>query len=331
MEAGTIPAPGDERRSIRWLRQLQSTPWVPVYVAIVVLFIASRWMVGASFATLHNFWSIAVLGSFVAVVGAGQGLVILTGGIDLSVPWVITLGGIMTTRLTQGDNTPLVWVLPLTLAVGVAVGVVNGLGVVALRISPVIFTIAMNAIIEGVVLVVTGGTPKGSAPPALRQLMHSDLPGGVPVIVPALVLFAVVVGVLMSQTVAGKRAYAVGNGDLVSRLSGVRVGAVLIGVYAFSGLTAVLTGVLLTGYASQSYLGMGDDYLLPSIAAVVLGGASIIGGRGHYTGTLGGAILLSLLTSVLTSLSISEAAREIIFGGLILLAVLTVRERAHGG
>ena len=101
----------------------------------------------------------------------------------------------------------------------------------------------------------------------------------------------------------------------------------IIGVYAISGFCSVLAGILLTASSSQGFLGMGDQYLLPSIAAVVIGGASILGGRGHYTGTFGGAIFLALLTSVLTAISVSDATRDILYGVVILLAVLAARER----
>lgn len=318
-----------EAASRRWVRLLQATPWVPVYIAIVVLFFLSHWIVGPDFSTLSNFWSIVTLGSWIAVASAGQGLVILTGGIDLSIPWVITLAGILTTRWTNGVDGPLAWVLPAVLLLGAGVGAVNGLGVMLLGISPVVFTIAMNSIIEGVVLVVTGGTPKGQAPSLLKHAMNNSIGGsGVPVIAVLLAGFAIVASLYMSKTTAGKRTYAVGNSQLVARLSGVRVGWVVVGVYAISGLTASLTGIMLTGYASQSYLGMGDSILLPSIAAVVIGGASILGGRGHYLGSFGGAIFLSLLTAVLTSMSLTDAARSIIFGCVILLAIVAVRERA---
>jgi ribose transport system permease protein len=176
------------------------------------------------------------------------------------------------------------------------------------------------------VLVSTKGTPKGSSPPLLRDVMTNKV-AGVPIIVIALIVFAAVVILAMSRTAPGKRTYAVGNSELVAKLSGVRVPSVLIGVYAISAMCSVLAGMMLAGASSQSFLGMGDQYLLPSIAAVVIGGASILGGRGSYAGSFGGAIFLALLTSVLAAVSVSEATREIVFGVVILLAVIAVRER----
>jgi ribose transport system permease protein len=303
-------------------RALRARPWAAVWLAIVVLWIASRWIVNPGFQTLDNIWAVVTAATFIAVAGAGQGLVILTGGIDLSIPWMMTLGGVMIAKWTHGDNATLIWALPALLAVGAGLGAINGAAVTFLGIAPVIVTIAMNSVAQGIVLLSTNGTPTGSAPPLLRDVMVKHV-AGIPIIVLALLGFAIVVGVVMSRTTGGRRAYAVGNSERVARLSGVRVPAVIIGVYAISGLCAVLAGILLTASASQGFLGMGDQYLLPSIAAVVIGGASILGGRGHYTG----AIFLALLTSVLTAVSVSDATREILFGVVILLAVLAARER----
>jgi ribose transport system permease protein len=329
MTTATAPktAPTQPARPLqRVTRALRAAPWAPVWLAIVVLWIASRWIVGPGFQTLDNVWAIVTAASFIAVAAAGQGLVILTGGIDLSIPWMMTLGGVMIAKWTGGDNAALIWALPALLAVGLGLGAVNGAAVAFLGIAPVIVTIAMNSVAQGIVLLSTNGTPTGSAPPLLSDVMVKRV-AGIPVIVIALVVFAIVVGVTMSRTTGGRRTYAVGNSERVARLSGVRVPAVIVGVYAISGLCSVLAGILLTASSSQGFLGMGDDYLLPSIAAVVIGGASILGGRGHYTGTFGGAIFLALLTSVLTAVSVSDATREILYGVVILLAVLAARER----
>jgi ribose transport system permease protein len=312
--------------TVRAGRVVRSVPWAPVWLAIVVLWIASRWIVDPGFQSLDNIWSVATAASFIAVAAAGQGLVVLTGGIDLSVPWVMTLGGILITGWTNGANGALIWAFPLVLVVGAAIGAANGAGVTYLGMAPVIVTIAMNSIAQGIVLVSTKGTPKGSSPPLLRDVMTNKV-AGIPIIVVALIVFAVVIVLAMSRSAPGKRTYAVGNSELVAKLSGVRVPSVLIGVYAISGMCSVLAGMLLAGASSQSFLGMGDQYLLPSIAAVVIGGASILGGRGSYAGSFGGAIFLALLTSVLAAVSVSEATREIVFGVVILLAVIAVRER----
>lgn len=316
------------RPSMRWTTGRRAPSWLAAYLAVIVLFVASYWLVGPDFASLSGLWNILVLASFVALAGAGQGLVVLTGGIDLSIPWVMTLAGILTTAWADNNNAALSWTIPAVLAIAVGVGVVNGLGVVALGISPVVFTIGMNVILQGVVLVVTNGTPQGQAPPLLKGVMH-DRVAGIPIVVVLLVVFAVLVGLLMSRTSFGQRTYALGTSESVARLSGVSSSQVLLGVYAFSAVAAALAGILLTGYASQSYLGMGDAYLLPSIAAVVIGGSSILGGRGHYAGTFAGAVFLALLGSVIAATGLSNAMRQVLFGLVILVAVIAVRDRSR--
>jgi ribose transport system permease protein len=233
------------------LIRARGSVWVPAYLATIALFIAGHWLVGPGFTTLTNVWAIVIPASFVAIAGAGQGLVILSGGIDLSIPAGITVGGVATSWLTFGSGSKLVLALPLALLLGAGLGVVNGLGIAVLNISPVVMTIASNGITFGILLVLTGGTPPGSIPSALVNLMHHTV-ATIPLVVFVLAGFVLVISLIMSQTSFGKRVYAIGNSFEVARLSGVRIPSVSIGVYAISGVTAALTGELLTGYTSAS-------------------------------------------------------------------------------
>jgi ribose transport system permease protein len=140
-------------------------------------------------------------------------------------------------------------------------------------------------------------------------------------------MFVAVSVLLLGRTVFGRRIYAVGNGERIAALSGVPVGRTLIGVYILSGLCSAIVGVLLTGFSGQASLGMGDDYLLPSIAVVVIGGALITGGRGHYLGMLGGVLLLTALQTLLAGTMLPYATRTILFGLVVLVAVMALRER----
>ena len=140
-------------------------------------------------------------------------------------------------------------------------------------------------------------------------------------------LFVVGAVLLLGNTPFGRRVYAVGNGERVAALSGVPVGRTLIGVYMLSGLCSAIVGALLTGFSGQASLGMGDEYLLPSIAVVVIGGALITGGRGTYLGMLGGALLLTALQTLLAGTTLPIATRTILFGLVVLFAVMALRER----
>ena len=148
----------------------------------------------------------------------------------------------------------------------------------------------MNGFLQGAALLWSGGTPAGFAPPSLRWLMTGKIAGITPVIF-LLAIFVAFAVLLLGKTGFGRRVYAVGNSELAARLSGVRTGRVIVSVYILSALCAAVVGILLAGFSGQASLGMGDDYLLPSIAVVVVGGTLITGGRGHDLGMLGGALL----------------------------------------
>ncbi|MBB4000235.1 ribose/xylose/arabinose/galactoside ABC-type transport system permease subunit [Aureimonas pseudogalii] len=146
----------------------------------------------------------------------------------------------------------------------------------------------------------------------------------------ALLLLFLVAGTrLLGRTAFGRRVYAVGNSLEAARLSGIRTGRVIVGVYVLSAVCAALVGILLTGFSGQASLGMGDDYLLPSIAVVVVGGALITGGRGHFLGMVGGALLLTALQTLLAGTTLPYAFRALFFGCVDLAAVLALRERRN--
>jgi ribose transport system permease protein len=270
--------------------------------------------------------SLIVLSAFLAILALGQGTVILTGGLDLSVPWTIGLCGILLAGLVKGSDAALLYALPLVLAIGCLIGFLNGLGIVALGISPIVMTLAANGILQGLSLIYSNGTPDGFSSPLLRDFMTSRSLGFTPV-VPFIALFVVGAVVLLGRTPFGRRVYGIGNGERVAALSGIAVGPTIIKVYMLSGFCSALAGVLLTGFSGQASLGMGDDYLLPSIAVVVVGGALITGGRGHYLGMLGGVLLLTALQTLLAGTTLPYAMRAILFGLVVLGAVLALRER----
>jgi ribose transport system permease protein len=147
----------------------------------------------------------------------------------------------------------------------------------------------------------------------------------IPILVFPLAGFVVAAILLLQKTTFGRAVYAVGNSQTVARLSGVNVRATIVAVYAISALCAGLGGWMLLGFANQSFIGMGDQFLLPSIAAVVIGGASALGGRGKYIGTVGGALLLEALSAVLGAVFQSAATQDILYGVIILLAMVAVR------
>ncbi len=322
------PAPRAATARASWLERHRATLRyvLPAFVGFAAVVVATDLVYGNTLANLGYYNSLLVLSSFLAILALGQGAAILTGGLDLSLPWMIGLVGILTAGLIRGSDATAAWVVPLGLALGAGLGALNGAGIVLLGLPPIVMTLAMNGILQGAALVYSNGTPAGFASPAERWLMTGSL-GGVTPLVWFLAAFVALALLLLNRTTFGRRVYAVGNSPLVARLSGVGVGGTLIGVYALSGFCAALVGVLLSGFSGQASLGMGDEYLLPSIAAVVVGGTLITGGRGHYLGMLGGVLLLTALSTLLAGTTLPSAVRDIILGLVVLGAVLALRER----
>ncbi|MGF6232578.1 ribose transport system permease protein [Inquilinus ginsengisoli] len=264
------------------------------------------------------------LAAVIGLVAAGQTLVVIGGGIDLAVGAVITVTAILLPLLSW-DPTGLVGVAA-TLLVAAGIGFLNGLGIAALRVHPLIMTLAMATLLQGLLVIVAGGSAITVRNPVVEWL-GSARPAGVPVGILLWLVVSAGVLVLLHRTAVGARIFAFGTSPLAARLSGVDIGRTTVLLYTLSGLMAGIAGVLVLGMNRQGYVGIGDPYLLTSIAAVVLGGTSILGGRGTYAGTIPGAILLVTITALITVVNASPGWRSILFGGLILgLLLLSGRE-----
>jgi ribose transport system permease protein len=261
--------------------------------------------------------------SFLGIIASGLTLVILLGNIDLSIPWVVTIGGITATAVAGWWGAS--WTalgVPVALACGALVGLANGLGVAFLRIPSMVFTLGMNAVVQGIVVMYTGGNaPPDQATPILTWLAVRDTLH-VPNAVIAWALVGVLILVALNRTSFGRYVYAIGNSERVTYLSGISTRTVLIAAFVTNGACSAFAGAMLAGYAGKAYQAMGDPYLLPAIAAVVLGGTSILGGRGSYLGTVAGVILITVLESILSVMQIADSARQLIYGGMIIVMML---------
>ena len=217
--------------------------------------------------------------------------------------------------------------IPFGVACGVALGLVNGFGVAYLRIPSMIITLAVNAVAQGLMVVHTGGfSPQDASSPAMRTLATGELFFGLP---NALIVWALVGAgaiFLLNRTTFGRAVYGIGNRERAAYLSGINTQRVVLVAFALAGGLSAFGGVLLAGYASKAAQAMGDAYLLPAIAAVVLGGASILGGRGSYLGTVAGVILITLLQSILSVVQMPDAGRQIIYG-IVIVAMLLLYGR----
>jgi ribose transport system permease protein len=261
--------------------------------------------------------------SFLGVIATGMMIVILLGQIDLSVPWVVAVGGMMSSAVAAYGMAGATLAIPFGVACGVAIGLANGIGVAYLRIPSMIITLATNAVAQGLMVVYTGGfSPQDSAPEAVRYIATGFLLPGIPNAVIIWVVIGAAAIFLLTRSTFGRAVYAIGNRESAAFLSGVDTRRIVMIAFAISGGLSAFGGVLLAGYASKAAQSMGDPYLLPSIAAVVLGGTSILGGRGTYLGTIAGVILITLLQSILSVMQMPEAGRQIIYGVVIVAMLL---------
>jgi ribose transport system permease protein len=304
-------------------------PVVVAFACIVALLMIGS-LYSRSFLSPEYLLQQLKVASFLGVIATGEMLVILLGQIDLSVPWAVAVGGMMSTAATGWGPAGEALAIPFGVACGLGIGLVNGFGVAYLRIPSMIVTLAVNAVAQGLMVVHTGGfSPQDESSAAMRELATGATVFGIP---HALIVWSIVGAgavFLLSRTTFGRAVYGIGNRERAAYLSGVDTQKVVLAAFAIAGSLSAFGGVLLAGYASKAAQGMGDAYLLPAIAAVVLGGASILGGRGSYLGTVAGVILITLLQSILSVVQMPDAGRQIIYGAVIVAMLLIYgRERA---
>lgn len=274
-----------------------------------------------------------VVASFVGYVGVGQTLVFLVGGIDFSVVWVLNASAIVVVAVSDGRNGHLLQGLLAALGVGLVIGIVNGFGIAYLEVPAIVMTLGTNGVVQGLAMGFSNGLTCNSCKSASPHLLNSVLNGKLGGVLPGhLIVWAgviLVVSLVLSVTVFGRRVYAVGVNPVAAFLSGVSVRRLIIVLYTLSGLFAALAGITLAAFSNGASLGLGDPYLFQSIAAAVIGGVSILGGRGKYIGTVGGALVIVMLITILEAIQIPEYGRNMVYGAVILV-VLLVFARQRG-
>jgi len=266
------------------------------------------------------------IASYFGILAAGAMMVILLGHIDLSIPWTMSVAAIIATAFAglTGDGSLAPFSVPAALLFGCLVGLVNGVGVAFMRVPSMIWTLAVNAVLLGVQVFYTGGfNPQGIASPFMRDIAVGRAIGQIPNAFYVWVIVSFVMLFILLRSPYGRYIYAIGNRETAAYLSGVRTRWVIVLCFVWAGLCSALGGVLLAGYANQAYQAMGDPYLLPTIAAVVIGGTHILGGRGSYAGTVMGVLLLTLLASILSVLQMDEGYKQIIYGLVIIFMLLS--------
>ncbi|MBL8790110.1 MAG: ABC transporter permease [Rhizobiales bacterium] len=317
----TSDTPVLERMMPRPLRRFD--PAVVIAFCCIILLLLVGALYSSSFLSPTYLLQQLKVASFLGVIATGMMLVILLGQIDLSVPWVVTTGAMMACAAASFGPMGSALAIPFGILCGALIGLANGFATAYLRIPSMIITLATNAVAQGLMVVYTGGfSPQDSATPAMRWLATGEL---IPA-VPNGVLVWIVVGTgavfLFNRTTFGRSVYGIGNRERAAFLSGINTRRIVMLSFVISGALSAFGGVLLAGYASKAAQSMGDAYLLPAIAAVVLGGTHVLGGRGSYGGTVAGVILITLLQSILSVMQIEEAGRQLIFGAVIIIMLL---------
>ena len=257
-----------------------------------------------------------------AIMAAGQTLALLTRGIDLSMGATATAAAyVMASNASDGT----VQAIAMGIAVGLAVGLVNGIGVGIFLVQPLIMTLGMAGIVTGLLTVQASGNRLGgtNVPDIVRTVGGESLVGFVPNSLVLWTLVSVVVILGLRRSGFGRMLYAYGNNPTAMRMAGMRAWQLLLATYVLAGLLAAISGILLAGLINAADLGLANSLLLPSVAAAVIGGTSIFGGIGTYSGTIMGALILTVLDSFLTLLNADDSYRQIIYG-LIILALVTL-------
>ena len=307
-----------------WRTRLVEQPIIVLVGVFAVLYAVTVWK-DDSLLTTGGIRSILLLACPLAVFAASQTLCMLTGGIDLSIAMTANLAAyVAATQSGKGAALALL----MALGIGVGVGFVNGVAIGVFRVNPLIMTLGMASVLLGIITVGLRGWLSGSTNvlDLVRDVGSGTLFGPLP----ANLIVWLVVSVLLlwglRSSGLGRMIYAVGDNPIACRLAGVRVWQVLLAVYVLAGLFAAVGGLLFSGATGSVGVDQTNSYLLPSVAATVIGGTSILGGTGGYAGTILGALILTVLNRLLLRIDVSEAVRQMLYGGIVLaLAWMYVR------
>jgi len=285
------------------------------------------------FLNAQNLAQLAKDTSFIAIMAVGMALVIISGGIDLSVGSIYALASVLGALVmhTYGPEGPGAASPTTGIVLGVLVclgsatlcGLLNGGLIVTLRVHPFIITLGSMAILRGIAFVATKGQSVGSFPAAFRDVVRFEAGQGLSVVPLAVMVLTTLVGwIFLARLAPGRRVYAVGGNELASRFSGIRVNRVKLGVYLLSGLGAGVAALLSLGYYGAATSGDGQGYELNVIAAAVVGGASLTGGRGSALGVVLGALIIQMINSGIVILGIDQNYSQIIIGSVVIAAVV---------
>lgn len=319
------------------MKRLYLSPPVAALLLAVILFLLSGLLPNGFGSDLDiaraQALNILRLSVFLGVIAAGQTLVIISGfeGIDLSAGSVVTLTAILTYVIVSGADERVLPALLVSLAVGAFVGLLNGAGITFLKISPFVMTLGMSGVVTGAIIIVNQGNVTGKVAPIMTRLIARPFSPEFPIPNALIiwVLFGFLMWLLLERTTFGKNLFAIGVNRVTAKLSGVNVTGMNLAVYSLAGALAGFGGFLVVGNTGVVMIQLGQPFLFPSIAAVAVGGTLLSGGKGSYWGTMAGAIVLTLITSLLTTMQMPDSVRRMVLGATLLLLIsIYGRQRA---
>jgi ribose/xylose/arabinose/galactoside ABC-type transport system permease subunit len=291
-----------------------------IYIFLLILVIIAS-LASPTFLKLQNIIDILYQVAALGIVSIGQTFVILTGrvGLDLSVASVMATVAVLMANLTGGEDGLFLPVALLCLVFGITVGLCNGLLITKRRVPPFMATLGMMIILQGLRFIYTRGAPKGNFPPVLRFLGTGNI-GPVPISVLSLAILSVLAAIFLKKTILGRQIYVVGGNINAASLSGYKVDWIITLAYMISGFMAAIAGLYLAGWVGVTDNWAGEGYELDSIAAAVMGGTSLQGGRGGILGTIAGVLIIKMLYNLVLILHLPLQVQLIIKGIVIILA-----------
>lgn len=329
----TSPPMRDERPSVSIKAFLGTKLQQSLAFATLVVLLVFFSLANDAFFTWSNVSGILLSTAVIGILALGTTFVIITGGIDLSIGTGMTLAAVMTGIFAVNMNLPLIVAVIGGIATGALMGFVNGFNIAILRLPPFIATLAMMLIAQGLALVISGVSPiYFSAVVGFRDIALGEIIPGLPNAVLILFALAAVAYIVLGKTILGRYTFAIGSNEEATRLSGVDTRRWKILVYTVAGIFTGVAGVVIAARLNSAQPQLGAGYELQAIAAVIIGGTSLLGGRGSILGTLIGALIMSVLINGLRIMSIQTEWQNVVVGAVILVAVFTdtLRQRRAG-
>jgi len=341
-QAGTLVPPSptstsDRRHPSGWVPQHKGLMSVttkidlqavvaPILISILLLVVGQ--FVNPGFASLQNIGNLLAIAAILAIGAAGQTVVVISGGggIDMSLGAMMSLGAVLASGLLNGSDSRILLTLVVLLALGALFGLANGAGIWFMKIPPLVMTLAIASVVDGFTLFVGRGRPYGSPSPFILAIGGGRIFVFLRWLVVIAAVFVLLFTFLLNRTRYGKKLFLMGNNRTAAELNGIHVRNVLLITYVLAGMMYTLAGLFLLSAVGTAQMQMGTQYTLLSVAAVVLGGTQLTGGKGTYLGTALGSIVLVTLSSVLITIGMASGVRLIITG-IVLVGILAVYSR----